>query len=104
MKRIKCEGEIMLLHTIEKIMEKANKYFFELADGNYLAGKAIMIENQIVQKREWNLFDWEGKEEFEEIDFSTSPYWLTTDDGEDPEAILDREEILQLIINFYKRG
>lgn len=49
----------------------------KIASGVYLETQNEMIENQK---------SWDDEDPAKEIDFTTSKFWLTTDNGEEPEG------------------
>jgi len=59
----------------------------EIQSGVFLSSAEDMIEDQRA---------WDEDDSSKEIDFSTSPFWITTDDGVTPIGIDDDAELLEL--------
>ena len=72
------------MEKILKALEEVGS--IEVQPGVYLATG----ENQKADQETWNEFD-----AAKNIDFSVSPFWITTDDGKDPEGFRTIEEALR---------
>ena len=72
------------MESILKALEE--KGTIEVRPGVYLATG----ENQKADQETWNEFD-----AAKDIDFSVSPFWITTNDGADPEGFGSIEEALR---------
>lgn len=66
--------------TAEKAVSDANKYgWTEVQSGAYLSTSAALKIDQT---------DWDEADANKAMDFSKAPYWITTDDGQTPKAIM----------------
>ena len=72
-----------------ELVGEAHFYTFaEVKDGVSLSTAESMATQQRV---------WADGDPSKEIDFSTAPYWLTTDDGQDPTPIAELEDICKAL-------
>jgi len=61
-------------------------------DGVFLITSSDMIEDQ----KGWECDEDTGDEYLNDMDFSTSPFWITTDDGAEPVGIDDDAELNEI--------
>lgn len=71
--------------TAKKLIEECeNKGFVTLGGGVYLQAQEDIMNDQEA---------WSDDDESKEMDFTTAPYWITTDDGAVPEAVYDEDDL-----------
>ena len=60
----------------------------KISQGIYLQSAEELISEQK---------GWHDLDESKNVDFTTSPFWVTTDDGQGPYAVADEKEALGLV-------
>jgi hypothetical protein len=71
--------------TKEQMLKKVDKKgCVEIQSGVYLHTQADIIADQE---------DWDDEDELKYVDFTGSPYWVTTGDGATPEAVYSASDI-----------
>jgi len=71
------------MKTVLTIKEALAKPYGEYQSGSYLRSSEDMIADRET---------WEEEDDCRDFDFSTSPYWVTTDDGMVPYGIDDDDD------------
>ena len=64
--------------TVETIKQALAFNDGEFQDGSYLRSSEDMIDDQEM---------WDDEDPCKDFDFTLCPYWITTDDGAEPEGI-----------------
>jgi len=74
---------------ISKILS-SRRVACEIQPGAFLSLAEDMIADQLA---------WDDEDHSKDIDFSTSAFWITTDDGVEPVGIDDDAELLEIFPN-----
>ena len=69
--------------TIATIKEALAMPYGEYQSGSYLRSSEDMIFDQET---------WSDEDDARDVDFETYPFWIITDDGEDPHGICDEKD------------
>jgi hypothetical protein len=79
----------MKMTTVKDFFSAAKKDgYVEFRAGLYLWEKDHLIEEQA---------SWDDADQSKGVDFSAAPFWLTTDDGQQPQAIHDVSDLEKFI-------
>jgi len=81
--------------TVLTIKEALAKPHGEYQSGSYLRSSEDMIFDQET---------WSDEDDARDVDFETYPFWITTDDGEDPYGICDEKDFREFQKDFKMRN
>ena len=68
------------------VLEPVPEEYEQICPGVFVSTSEFIISEQK---------NWDDEDESRDIDFSTSKFWVTTDDGAEPEGFDDYQEILE---------
>ena len=77
----------MKITTMIRKILASKRVACEFKPGVFLSSADDMIADQLA---------WDDEDPCKDMDFSTSAFWITTDDGVEPEGIDSDEELLEI--------